>query len=491
MRRLPLAALVLLFSIALHSQPVFPTIFPPEEYAARRAQVFAQIGDGVAILQATTERPGEQAFRQANQFFYLCGVQESRAILVLDGRTHRATIYLMPLEPRDVASKFGPGLLEPGDAAMKATGLDAVLPRPQFATDLALFATDHRILYTPFRPEVLGESSSYDTVLLDKLNHQDPWDGRDSREQVFRAKLAAALDKAAPDGAATSNLAAGKAIRDLDPIIDALRAIKSPREIAILREATRITMLGIERAMHNTHPGVFEYQLQADAEYIFKKYGSFGPSYFALVATGPNTWYTHYHRNTAQLEAGQLVQLDDAPDYKYYSSDLSRIFPVDGHFTKQQLERYSLYLNMYQILLHSIAPHLTPNQILAKAVPQMDAALAAHTFHDDATRTAFQKFVDGFHKQLAANSPHAMLGHSVGMEVHDQYSVFPPYTTLEPGAVFTIEPMIRFEDDHTGLRIEDMLLITPDGVDNMSADLPEEPAAIEKLMHSPLPTDLR
>jgi Xaa-Pro aminopeptidase len=477
MRRLPLAALVLLFSIALHAQPVFSTIFPPEEYAARRAQLFAQIGDGVAILQATTERPGEQAFRQGNQFFYLCGVQESRAILVLDGRTHRTTLYLKPLNPRDITSKYGPGLLEPGDAAVQATGLDAVLPRDHFATALAQFAADHRTIYTPFRPETLGEASSYDTVLLDKLNHADTWDGRDSREQIFRAKLKAA--------------APGSDIRDLDPIVDALRAIKSPREITIIREATRITMLGIERAMHNTRPGVFEYQLQADAEYIFKKYGSFGPSYFALVATGPNTWYTHYHRNTAQLEAGQLVQLDDAPDYKYYSSDLSRIFPVDGYFTKQQLERYSLYLNMYQILLHSIAPHLTPHQVLAKAVPQMDASLAAHTFHDDATRAAFQKFVADFHQQLDANSPHLMLGHSVGMEVHDQAGVFPPYTTLEPGAIFTIEPMVRFEDDHTGLRIEDMLLITPTGVDNLSADLPEEPAAIEKLMHSPLPADLR
>ena len=76
-----------------------------------------------------------------------------------------------------------------------------------------------------------------------------------------------------------------------------------------------------------------EYELQADAEYVFKKYGAYGPAYFALIATGENTWYSHYHKNTRTLDAGDLVQFDYAPDFKYYSSDVTRVFPANGKFT--------------------------------------------------------------------------------------------------------------------------------------------------------------
>ena len=92
--------------------------------------------------------------------------------------------------------------------------------------------------------------------------------------------------------------------------------MKSPREIVILREATRIAGLGIIEAMRDARPGMREYELQADAEYVFKKNGAYGPAYFALIATGENTWYSHYHKNTRALDAGDLVQFDYAPDYQ-------------------------------------------------------------------------------------------------------------------------------------------------------------------------------
>jgi Xaa-Pro aminopeptidase len=133
------------------------------------------------------------------------------------------------------------------------------------------------------------------------------------REEVFRDKLKAAVP--------------GAELRDLDPMLDAMRAVKSPREIALIREATRLTGLGIMEAMRDARPGMAEYELQAVAEFIFTKGGAFGPAYFALVATGTNTYYSHYHRNTAVLADGDLVQFDYAPDYKYYQSDVTRVFP--------------------------------------------------------------------------------------------------------------------------------------------------------------------
>src|SRR5215813_3378874 len=119
----------------LAAQPVFTDIFPPEEYAARRAKVYAKIGDGVAVLQGTVERPGEQPLRQSNQFHYLTGVVEPRAILVLDGKTKRSTLFLNPRNEMREHRMFGPGLY-PGEEAMRATGIEAVLPREEFKTVL-------------------------------------------------------------------------------------------------------------------------------------------------------------------------------------------------------------------------------------------------------------------------------------------------------------------------------------------------------------------
>ena len=141
------------------------------------------------------------------------------------------------------------------------------------------------MIYTPFAAEVLGSQSQGDPTRLWAANKRDPWDGRDSREATFIEKLKAAAPQSE--------------IKNLDPVVNALRAMKSPREIAIIREATRLAGLGIMEAMRDARPGMAEYQLQADAEFVFKKGGAYGGSYFALIATGENTYYTHYHRNTA------------------------------------------------------------------------------------------------------------------------------------------------------------------------------------------------
>ncbi|HYV04650.1 MAG TPA: aminopeptidase P N-terminal domain-containing protein, partial [Blastocatellia bacterium] len=277
LRHLFLASLLLVMLSSKHlAQPLFNNIFPPEEFATRRVKVLDQIGNGVAILQGTTERPGEQPFRQSNHFFYLCGVAEPRAILVLDGKTRRSTLYLYGgAERRE--RMFGSAMV-PGDGAAKLTGIESVLPREEFAKALGDFAREGRTLYTPFRPEVLGNASSSDVVGLAKATKDDPWDGRPSREEVFTQKL--------------KGLGAQVNVQNLDPILDGLRAFKSTREIDIIREATRITGLGIMEAMRDARPGMFEYELQADAEYVFKKHGSQGAAYFALIATGQNTLYS-------------------------------------------------------------------------------------------------------------------------------------------------------------------------------------------------------
>ena len=459
-----IAAALAAMSVPPSAQPVFTgtEIFPPEEFAARRTRVLAQIGDAVAILQGTTERPGEQALRQNNQFFYLTGVVEPRAIVVIDGRTKRSTLFLQAFNERREQRMFGDGL-HPGPDAVAATGLDAVLARDEFAAAVAAITRGARTIYTPRRPEVLGEASSTDPAALWRAIREDPWDGRVSREEAFVAKL----NTASPQSH----------IEDLDPIVDALRTVKSAREIALIREATRITGIAIVEAMRDARPGMYEYELQADAEFVFKKYGAFGPSYFALIATGTNTFYSHYHKNTAILRDGDLVQFDYAPDYKYYQSDVTRIFPANGKFSARQRELYGIYLRLYQAVMTSIAVHAAPRDIIKAAVTKMDAVVAAYQFTDPKIKSAAVAFVERY-RHSTANS----LGHSVGMEVHD---VGRPGPTLEPGQVFTIEPAMQIPDEHIGIRLEDMILMTDAGYENLSAFVPIEIEAIEKVMREP------
>jgi len=460
-RFVPVALTLIALCLSIKAQPVITDIFPPQEYAARRARVMEKIGDGVAVIQGTTERPGEQPLRQNNQFFYLCGVIEPRAILLIDGKTKRTTLFVAAGGERR-ERMFGFSLF-PGEAAAKSTGIEAVLARDEFAKIIEGLVRDGRTIHIPFRPEVLGNASSSDTVGLAKATKEDPWDGRPSREEVFIQKIKA--------------LAPSVNVQNLDPILDAMRAVKSPREIAIIREATRITCQGILEAMRDARPGIFEYELQADAEYIFKKYGSQGAAYFALIATGQNTLYSHYHKNTAVLQDGDLVQFDYAPDYKYYVSDVTRIFPANGKFTAWQREYYTIYLRLYQALMTSIKVHVAPRDIIKEAVVKMDAILAGYKFTDPKIKESAIRFVERY-RTSKANS----LGHTVGMEVHD---VRLPTDTLEPGQIFTIEPAMTIPDLHFGLRLEDMILITETGYENLSGSLPVEIAEIEKLMTEP------
>ena len=445
-----------------HAQPVFrgSEIFPPEEFAARRAKVMAQIGDDVAVVLGATEPAGEMPFRQNSQFFYLTGVTEPRAVAVIDGRARQTTVFLRAADARRDTSMFGPAMA-PGADSAKTLGLDAVLPLADFTAAFTKLAQG-RTVYTPFAAEVLGSQSQGDPTRLWAANRQDPWDGRDSREATFVAKLKAALP--------------ASEVKNLDPIVNALRAVKSAREIAILREATRITGEAIIAAMRGAKPGMREYELQAEAEYVFKKAGALGASYFALIATGQNTYYTHYHRNTAALQDGDLVQFDYAPDYKYYQSDVTRVFPANGTFTPRQREYYEIYLKLYQALLTSIAVHKTPGEVTTATVTKMDAIMAGYRFTDDRIKAAATKMVEGFRSRKDPRS----LGHNVGLEVHDVGGL--QASTFEPGRVFTIEPQMRLEDEHLGVRLEDMILITETGYENLSQFVPIEVKDIEAVM---------
>jgi Xaa-Pro aminopeptidase len=463
MKQMSFVLLTVLASAAsvLAQPPLFTDALPKAEFEARRTRLLEQIGDGAVVIQGTAETPSYVKFRQNNQFFYLTGVEVPRALLVIDGKTKTSTLFLNPRDERAERSE-GP-VLTPGPEAQALTGITHVLDRAAFAAAIDALGREGRTLYLPHRPEALGAATPGYTTRHAETSLADPWDGRPSREAAFIDRVKTRAPKSS--------------IRDLDPLLDAMRLIKSPREIALIREATRIAGLGIMEAMRTAEPGMFEYELEAVADYVFKKHNAQGIGYFALVAAGQNASWPHYHAAQTRIQNGQMVLFDYAPDYKYYTSDVTRMFPIDGRFTPDQRELYGTYLKLYQALMTSIRPG-PASDILKDAVAKMDATLAATTFANGKNKEAATRFVEGYRKSSQAGR--ASLGHMVGMEVHDVTAPMP--AGLKPGMIFTIEPAMTIPEDRVYIRLEDVILITDTGYENLSSFVPAELSAIEKLM---------
>jgi Xaa-Pro aminopeptidase len=453
-----LALLWIALAPAMAQPPLFTDSLPKEEFAERRARLMERIGDGIAVVQGATEDAAYVKFRQNNQMFYVTGVESPRAIVMIDGRSKSVTLYLTPKNERAERSE-GP-LLAPGDEAARLTGIARVVDRAEFASDLKKLANETRVLYTPFRPASQAAVTPDRVAVHEAATAADPWDGRPSREAVFRGKL--------------HEQAPMLEIKDLDPILDAMRSIKSPRELGLIREATRIAGVAMIEAMKTAKPGMYEYEIEAIGDYVFKKNNSQGPAYFGLVAAGSNSFWPHYHAAQSPLKGGDLVLFDYAPDYKYYASDVTREFPANGKFTADQRELYGVYVKLYQALMTSIRPNVTARAIIQDAVKKMDAILAGWPFTKDKYRQAAQRFVDTYRDSVGRS-----LGHPVGMEVHDVQS---PMEILKPGYVFTIEPALTVPEDRIYIRLEDVIVITEKGYENLSAFVPETIEEVERVM---------
>ena len=454
-----LAVLVSLTPIGA-DKSLFTDAFPPAEFAARRAKVMAAIGDAVAIITGATEQPNYEKFKQNKQFFYLSGVEVPRAILLIDGRSKSSTLFL-PARSAGSDNSEGP-LLAPGAEAQRLTGIEAVVDRAGFDAALKAIAAEARHIHVPFREESVGAVATDRVRAHERATAQDPWDGRKSKEAVFREKVQA--------------IAARSEIADLDPVLDTMRMIKSPAEIALIREATRIASLGILEGMKAAEPGMFEYEIEAIADYVFKRHNAMGIGYFALVATGTNAAWPHYHAAQSRLADGDLVLFDYAPDFKYYTSDVTRMFPANGKFSPRQRELYGIYLKLYQALMSSIGPGPVGDR-LRNAHGKMVRLMETFTFADAKVKDAAAAFVARY------ASGGRSWGHGVGLEVHDVSGPFDG--VYRPGMVFTIEPALTIRDERTYIRLEDVILITENGYENLSAGLPMEIDAIELVMREP------
>jgi len=276
----------------------FTTDFPPEEFAARRAKVYDAIGDkAFAVVQGAPSPTGYTRFRQSNDFYYLCGIEVPRAYLLLDGQARKATLFL---PHRDDGREKGEGRMlsaEDGDEVKKLSGVDAV-----YGTDLLaeqMINKYHRrglrVLYTTLAPAE-GASMSRDLALRSIAEvGLDPFDGMPSREGRFVELVHERFPVFE--------------VRDLSPTLDDLRLIKSPRELAMLRNATKLAGLAILEGMRSTRPGQYEHELDAVGKFVFWRNGAQGDAYFSLIASAHNAWWPHYNAGKRKMAADELLEV--------------------------------------------------------------------------------------------------------------------------------------------------------------------------------------
>ncbi|MBK9709112.1 MAG: aminopeptidase P family protein [Acidobacteria bacterium] len=290
----------------------------------------------------------------------------------------------------------------------------------------------------------------------------DPWDGRQSREAAFMALIRSRFPQFE--------------IRDLSPALDQSRLIKSPRELALIRKATELSCEAILESMKATKPGMMEYELDGLAKYIFYRRGAQGEAYYSLIAGGPNAWYPHYNAGKRKMQDGDFLLMDFAPDFGYYMSDVTRMWPVNGKFSSWQKELYEFYLGCYQAILKAIRPGVTAGVIMQEAAGEMDRILASSRFSKPHYQTAARAFVDSYRESAKSGNS---LGHWVGMSTHDVGRDPGP---LRAGMVFTIEPQFRIPEEKIYIRLEDLIMITEKGAEIVSISLPMTVADIEKTM---------
>jgi Xaa-Pro aminopeptidase len=445
----------------------YQTDFPPEEFKARWARVFDAIGpEAAAVLQGVSLTNGFTMPRQHNTFYYLCGIETPGAYLLLDGRTRQVTLYLPPQNAQ--LERAEGKVLSAADAALvqKLTGVDRVLDTGQMRDDWPSgtgpaggTAGTARLaaIYAEFEPAEGQGQSRGELRTGNAAIANDFWDSRLPREARFVELL---------------RLRNGRAeLRNLSPILDDLRAIKSPREIALIRRASQLAGLGLMEAMRSTEAGVYEYELDAAARYVFLVNGAKLEAYRSITAGGTeNINNMHYYRNTRRLENGDLVLMDYAPDYRYYVSDIGRVWPVNGTYAAWQRELLQFTLDYHKAVMSRVKPGATPQQILADARAAMEPIVARTKWSKPAYEAAARRLIE---------TSGGALSHMVGMAVHDVGSY---RDGLKPGHVFSIDPQLRVPEENLYLRFEDTIVVTDTGFENFTHFIPMELDAMEALV---------
>jgi len=422
---------------------------PNSVYAERRAKLASNI-DAPVVLVGYTGREEEaetNIFAQEENFYYLTGHNEEEAALLLlppegskakkDDWAGPREIFFLP-EKNPGKEKWNGVRMSPSDPGIESrTGFALVKPQPELRATVERLAKIYPSLYTilPFQRELGGYPHEKEVV---------DW-----------------LKLAAPQ----------VTLKDIRGSINDLRVVKSPTEIALLRQAIDLSLDAHFAAMKMMRPGLFEYQVAAKMEYVHKMGGAEDEAYAPIVGAGPNSTALHYDKLSRKIEDGDIVVLDVAAQYSGYAADITRTLPANGRYTPRQREIYNIVLGAQNAAIDAVRPGVT---------------IGCREKHDkkDALYTIAYNYIDTHGKDLHGKSLGRYfihgLGHSIGLNVHDPG--LEGCKALAPGMIVTMEPGIYIPEENLGVRIEDDVLVTGSGHELLSQRLPRDPDAIEKFM---------
>lgn len=479
LRFVVLAALVLPTWAVLGQSDV---AFPPEVYAERRARLAAQVADAAIVVPGRYLVGEYELPRQDPSFWYLTGVESPYAVLVMAPGGKRSALFLPEqyqfaggqypmLEEGFRRAEWNRPLrrLAPGKEAEAATGIGESYPIDRLAEKL---------------PDLVGSVSKV-YVPMDETKLYAPWG------------LTAPLSMAQQLSRSIAERLPGKKIENLTPLVMRMRLVKDRHEVAALRRAAEISGKGIVEAMKAVRPGMNELEVAGLMEYVWKREGSPRASFAPIVGSGPHgrVFFTvigeNYNAVGRLMQAGELLFLDyGAAEYKTYASDLCRTLPVTGRFTPEQRKYYDIVLEAQEAALTQIRP----GAMMVDAVRASAAVFRKHGLEpfEDLKKMGEDKVWGimpspthylareaGIVRYSALGVGVRDLGHHIGLEVTDSRDYSRP---LEAGWVFTVEPKIYIPEKQIGIMIEDMILVTPEGYENLSVATPKRADEIEKVM---------
>ena len=422
-------------------------------YQRRRERLAAAMQEGVAIIptapERTRNRDAHYPYRFDSYFYYLSGFREPGAALaIVAGGAPKSILFCREKDPdREIwdGFRFGP------EAARATFGFDEAHPIAELDARMAELIADREALYCH-----LGADSAWDARVTGWINGV--------RER------------------ARAGVAAPRAVKDVHALLDEMRLVKGPEELAVMRRAAAISAGAHRRAMRAARPGRAEYEIEAELLHEFRRHGAQAPAYTPIVASGERACVLHYVQNDGMLEDGELLLIDAGCELDGYAADLTRTFPVNGRFSGPQREVYELVLAAQSAAIAAVkpgvpwdAPHRAAVAVLAQGM--IDLKLVTGGLAEVVETEAYKKFY--MHRT----------GHWLGLDVHDagDYKRRGDWRTLAPGMVLTVEPgcYIRAGKDvperlsGIGVRIEDDVLVTETGAEVLTRDAPKGAADIE------------
>ncbi|MGA2427498.1 MAG: Xaa-Pro peptidase family protein [Candidatus Acidiferrum sp.] len=421
---------------------------PNSVYAERRAKLAAEVDAPIVLWGLTGREEFSQAyvFAQEENFYYLTGHNEEGAAIIIwpaakppAGEANGAggagagsdALFLPAKDP--AKEKWNGVRMSPSDPGIEArTGFPTVKAFGELRATVERLAKTYPDLYTilPYETELGGYPHEKEVV---------DW-----------------LQLAAPQAK----------LKDIRQQIYALRQIKSPSEIAFLKEAIELSLDAHFEAMKMMRPGLYEYQVAAKMVEVHAMGGSEAEGYAPIVGAGPNSTVLHYDKLSRKIEDGDIVVMDVGAQFSGYSADITRTIPANGKFTPRQREIYEIVLGAQNAAMAALKPGMDLCRRGDKSVYKISYAYINTHGKDQHGKPLGQYYIHG-------------LGHDIGLDVHDPGDYCKP---LEPGMVVTMEPGIYIPEENLGVRIEDDVLITDTGYKFLSERLPRSPDEIEKIM---------